>query len=107
MKRISFSKMAIIVITVSSLLPFFDAAADDTTCVLKSDMAKIYITVWDDDSDGDRQGKIFEGWLESGERQTIKSQTGYIDFSYKLADDDRSYGDNFKICSGGNTIRVP
>ena len=107
MKRISLSKLAFFVVIVVSLLPFFDAVADDKTCVLKSDMTRVYITVWDDDSDGDRQGKIFEGWLESGERQTIKSQTGYIDFSYKLADDDRSYGDNFKNCSGGNTIRVP
>ena len=107
MKHIFLSKLAFLVITVASLFPFFDAVADDKTCVLKSDMAKVYITVWDDDSDGDRQGKIFEGWLETGERRTIKSQTGYIDYSYKLADDDRSYGDNFKTCSGGNTIRVP
>ncbi len=107
MKRLSLSKLAFLVIAVASLLPFFDAVADDKTCVLKSDMAKVYITVWDDDSDGDRQGKIFEGWLESGKCQTIKSQPGYIDYSYKLANDDRSYGDNFKTCSGGNTIRVP
>jgi hypothetical protein len=107
MKHLSLSKLALIFTIVASLLPLFDAVADDKTCVIKSDLAKVYITVWDDDSDGDRQGKIFEGWLESGERQTIKSQTGYIDFSYKLADDDRSYGDNYKTCSGGNTIRVP
>jgi hypothetical protein len=107
MKHLSLSKLAFLIILLASLSPFFDAAADDKTCVLKSDMAKVYITVWDDDSDGDRQDKIFEGWLESGERQRITSQTGYIDYSYKLADDDRAYGDNFKTCSGGNTIRVP
>jgi hypothetical protein len=90
-----------------SFLPVLNVHADDNTCVLKADSAKVFIAVWDDDSDGDRQEKIFEGWLESGDRQTINSKTGYIDYSYQLADDDRSYGDNFKTCSGGNTIRVP
>jgi hypothetical protein len=44
--------------------------------VLKADVAEVYIAVWDDDSDGDRQDKIYEDWLESGERQAIKSRTG-------------------------------
>ena len=107
MKRIALSKITFIAIISLSIVPVFNVVADANTCVLKSDIAKVYITVWDDDSDGDRQDKIFEGWLESGERQTIKSMTGYIDFSYKSANDDRSYGDNFKTCSGGNIIRVP
>ena len=96
--------LAILSISISAI---FNVAAEANTCVLKANIAKVYVAVWDDDSDGDRQDKIFEGWLESGERQTLKSQTGYIDFSYKSANDYRSYGDNFKTCSGGNTIRVP
>ena len=107
MKLTPSSKMAFLAIISISILAIFNVVAEANTCVLKSDIPKVYITVWDDDSDGDRQDKIFEGWLESGERQVIKSQTGYIDFSYKSANDDRSYGDNLKICSGGNTIRVP
>ena len=107
MKHISLLKIAFFAIIFTSFLHIFNVAADANTCVLKADTGKVYIAVWDDDSDGDRQDKIFEGWLESGGRQTIKSRTGYIDFSYKLANDDRSYGDNSKICSGGNTIRVP
>ena len=107
MKRITLSKMTFLAIISISILPFFNVVADANTCVLKADMNKVYISVWDDDSDGDRQDKIFEGWLESGERQKIKSGTGYIDFSYKLANDYRSYGDNPKTCSGDNTIQVP
>jgi hypothetical protein len=48
-----------------------------------------------------------EGWLESGDRKKVQSATGFIVFSYKEAEDDRSYGDNHKTCKGGNTIRVP
>ena len=106
MKCIFVSKMAFFAIVFAGLFTFVDAAADDKTCIIKSDAGKVYLTVWDEDSDGDRQDKIFEGWLESGERQTINSATGYINFSYKLSDDDRSYGEN-STCKGGNTIRVP
>ena len=63
--------------------------------------------MWDEDSDQDRQDKIFEGWLESGEEKKIQSATGFIVFSYKQSEDDRSYGDNHETCKGGNTIRVP
>ena len=107
MKRISISKMAFLAIVVTSLFPFVDAVADDKICSFKADVGKVHLTVWDEDSDGDRQGKIFEGWLQSGASQTIKSATGYINFSYKLADDDRSYGGENRSCKGGNTIRVP
>ena len=99
--------MTFLALTYISILAIFNAAAEANTCMLKANIAKVYVAVWDDDADGNRQDKIFEGWLESGERQKIKSQTGYIDFSYKSANDDRSYGDNLKACSGGNTIRVP
>jgi len=73
----------------------------------KAGVKKIHVTVWDEDSQEDRQGKIFEGALESGERKKIQSTTGSIVFSYKLAGDDRSYGDNHRTCKSGNTIRVP
>ena len=107
MKRLSLFILTVFAFTSFSFLAIFNVAAEANTCVLKSDMAKVYVAVWDDDSDGNRQDKIFEGWLESGERQMIKSRTGYIDFSYKSANDYRSYGDNFKTCSGGNIVRVP
>ena len=84
MKRLFLSKITFLAFISISILAIFNVAAEANTCVLKANMGKVYVAVWDDDSDGDRQDKIFEGWLESGERQTIKSQTGYIDFSYIL-----------------------
>jgi hypothetical protein len=45
--------------------------------------------------------------MKSGERHKITSKTGFIVFSYQLADDDRSYGDNHRNFKNGNIIRVP
>ena len=106
MKHISVMIVVFIIGVVVSLFPFAGAVANDTTCVLRSDLGKVHVTVWDEDSGGDRQDKIFEGWLESGQRKTIQSSTGYINLSYKSADSDRSYGENY-TCKGGNTIRIP
>jgi hypothetical protein len=107
MKPIAITRVAVFSILIAGLFPSLDAAADDKTCTFKADADKVYITVWDEDSEQDRQGKIFEGRLKSGERKKVQSTTGFIVFSYKLADDDRSYGDNHTTCKSGNTIRVP
>jgi len=92
-------------ILIGSPLHVTDAAAADKSCVFKAEAEKVHLTVWDEDSEEDRQGKTFEGWLESGDPKRIQSSTGFIVFSYKLAGDDRSYGDNHRICSGGNTTK--
>ena len=107
MKPIVLPLLAVFTIFVSGLFPFMDAAAEDKIGVFKADAKKIHLTVWDENSEEDRQGKIFEGALESGERKKIQSAPDHIVFSYKLAGDDRSYGDNHRTCKNGNTIRVP
>jgi hypothetical protein len=98
--------LTVFAVFTAGLFPFLDAAADDKTCVLKAD-DNLHVVVWDEDSDEDRQGKIYSGKLEPGDRYDIKSKTGFIVFSYRRADDDRSYGDNHRKCKNGNTIRVP
>ena len=107
MRSLYFSLLAVLTILFAGPFLFSDAAADENTCTFKADMSKVHITVWDEDSGQDRQDKIFEGWLESGQEKKVQSTTGFIVFSYKAADDDRSHGDNHKTCKGGNTIRVP
>ena len=107
MKPIVLALLAVFTLFISGFFPLMDAAAEDRTCVFKADAKKIHLTVWDEDSQEDRQDKTFEGWLESGDRKKIQSSTGFIVFSYKLAGDDRSYGDNHRTCKNGNTIRVP
>ena len=107
MKSKSIKIWTALAILLASFSPFVAAIANDNVCTLKADANKVHVTVWDEDSGQDRQGRIFEGWLESNEEKNIKSNTGFIVFSYKVAGDDRSYGDNHKTCKGGNTIRVP
>ena len=107
MKPVSIIRLAVFSILIAGFFLFSGAAADENTCTFKADSNKVHITVWDEDSEEDRQGKIFEGWLKSGERKKVQSTTGFIVFSYKVAVDDRSYGDNHRTCKSGNTIRVP
>ena len=107
MRSLYFPLLTVLMILFAGFFWFSDAAAGENTCMFKADSNKVHITVWDEDSGEDRQGKIFEGALESGDRQKIQSTTGFIVFSYKLAGDDRSYGDNHQTCKNGKTIRVP
>ncbi len=107
MKSIPLILLSIFTILTTGLHPVLDAAAEDMTCIFKADAGKVHITVWDEDSEQDRQDKIFEGWLKSEQRQKVTSKTGFIVFSYKLANDDRSYGDHNRTCKNGNIIRVP
>ncbi len=107
MQSISVPILGVFAVMAVIFLSHADAAANDNTCMLKSLVDEVFVTVWDEDSDQDRQGKIFEGSIKSGELKKITSSTGYIVFSYKEPNDDRSYGDNHKRCKGGNTIHVP
>ncbi len=107
MKSLPLILLSAFTVFAAGLYPFSDASAEDKTCIFKADAGKVHLTVWDQDSEQDRQDKIFEGWLASETRQKVTSKTGFIVFSYKLADDDRSYGDNNRKCENGNIIRVP
>ncbi len=107
MKSISMPILGFFAFMAVIFLSYADADANENTCMLKSIVDEVFVTVWDEDSGQDRQGKIFEGSLKSGELKKITSSTGYIEFSYKEPNDDRSYGNNHKRCKGGNTIHVP
>jgi hypothetical protein len=107
MKRTGLSAFAVLTGFVLCVFFAFDAAADDKTCKLKADEGDVHVHVWDEDSEEDRQEKIFEGWIKKNDEKVIRSTTGFIVFSYRLASDERSYGDNHKRCKNGNTIQVP
>ena len=80
MKPIALPLLAVFVIFISGFFPVMDAAAEDKTCEFKAHMKKVHLIVWDEDSGGDRQGKTFEGWLKSGGRKKVQSDTGFIVF---------------------------
>lgn len=60
MKPLYLIRLSVFSILVAGLFPFLDAAADDKTCVLKADVAKVYVVVWDEDSEEERQDKILK-----------------------------------------------
>ena len=107
MKSISMPILGFFAFMAVIFLSYADADANENTCMLKSIVDEVFVTVWDEDSGQDRQGKIFEGSLKSGELKKITSSTGYVVFSYKEPNDDRSYGNNHKRCKGGTVIHVP
>ena len=107
MNRLFIPVLSVFAVIFAGFFPYADAVATDKTCMLKSLVGEVFVTVWDEDSGQDRQGKIFEGSIKSGELQKITSKTGYIEFSYQEPEDDRSYGNNHKRCEGGNVIHVP
>ena len=107
MNRLLIPVLGVFAVIVAGFFPYADAMANDKTCMLKSLVDEVFVIVWDEDSGQDRQGKIFEGSIKSGELKKITSSTGYIEFSYKEPGDDRSYGNNHKRCKGGNVIHVP
>lgn len=77
------------------------------TCILNAAAGKVNVTVWDYDSAGNRQNVIFRGWLEKGQQQSIKSQTGNIVFRYQKENENKSYGHNRRVCGNEATIAVP
>ena len=107
MKSISIPILVVFAMVAAIFFSYADADANENTCLLKSLVDEVFVTVWDEDSGQDRQGMIFEGSIKSGELKKITSSTGYIEISYKEPDDDRSYGNNHKRCKGGNTIHIP
>jgi hypothetical protein len=83
------------------------AAADDKWCWLEATIERAYVYVTEWDEDGANENRLWEGWIEQDERQKITSARGQINYDYRLASDDRTYGDNSADCDNGNTVTIP
>jgi len=70
-------------------------------------MERTRVIVREMDEDGAGETRLWEGWLEKGERQKIKSAQGQIIYDYRLASNDRTQGDNSTYCDNGDTVRIP
>ena len=81
--------------------------ADDKSCWIEASMEKVHVHVTEMDADGAGETTLWEGWIEQGDRQRIESTRGQIIFSYRIASEDRTYGDNSTTCSNGNTVSIP
>jgi len=83
------------------------ASADDKLCWFEATIERTYVHVTEMDEEGANETNLWKGWIEQGERQKIKSARGQISYDYRLASDDRTYGDNSADCDNGNTVRIP
>ena len=81
--------------------------ADDKSCWIVASMEKVHVRVTEMDADGAGETTLWQGWIEQGDRQRIESTQGQIIFSYRMASEDRTYGDNSTFCSNGNTVSIP
>jgi len=83
------------------------ASADDKWCWLEATNERTHVYVTEMDEDGANETRLWEGWIEAGERQKIKSARGQISYDYRQASDDRTSGDNSADCDNGNTVSIP
>jgi len=74
------------------------ASAGDKLCWIEATIERTYVHVTEMDEEGANDTNLWEGWIEQGERQKIKSARGQISYDYRLASDDRTYGDNSADC---------
>jgi len=88
---------------------FFSSAiwAEDKSCWIEASMEKVHVYVTEMDADGSGETKLWGGWIEQGDRQRIESTRGQIIFSYRMASEDRTHGDNSTFCGNGNTVSIP
>ncbi len=100
MKHFAVMILSFFITLIAGLFLCFDAAADENICTLKTNADKVHVKEWDEDSDQDRQGKIFKGWLKSGKKKRSKVPPALLFSAIKEAEDDRPYGDNHKTCKG-------
>ena len=75
--------LTVLTILFAGLFLFSDAAVDENTCTLKADANKVHLSAWGEDSGQDRQGKIFEGWLESSEEKKFKAPPALLFLAIK------------------------
>ena len=102
-------KPSLVIILLSVTIMYFPsgASADDKWCWLEATIERAYVYVTEMDQDGVTETRLWEGWIEQGERQKIESARGQIIYDYRLTSDDRTYGDNSADCDNGNTVSVP
>jgi hypothetical protein len=105
----TFSKHPLVIILLSIAIMYFPSvvSAEDKWCWLEATIERTYVYVTELDEDGANETILWEGWIEQGERQKIKSAQGQISYDYRLASDGRTYGDNSADCDNGNSVRIP
>ena len=106
-------KIPTLLIIVATLLTGLVLAAEaigqDKSCQFEATGPDdVYLVIREKTGSGEtREYVMWEGWIKKYQQKQYASQTGQVDYDYKLSSGDRTYGDNHSSCEDGNIIRIP
>ena len=96
-------------ILLTGLVLASEAIGQDKSCQFEAvGPDDVYLVIREKTGPGDtREYVSWEGWVKKYHQKQYTSQTGQVDYDYRLSSDDRTIGDNQSPCEDGNTIRIP
>jgi hypothetical protein len=101
--------LIIVVTLLTGLILAAEAIGQDKSCQFEATGPDdVYLVIREKTGSGEtREYVMWEGWIKKYQQKQYASQTGQVDYDYKLSSGDRTYGDNHSSCEDGNIIRIP
>jgi hypothetical protein len=101
--------LIIVVTLLTGLILAAEAIGQDKSCQFEATGPDdVYLVIREKTGSGEtREYVMWEGWIKKYQQKQYSSQTGQVDYDYKLSSGDRTYGDNHSSCEDGNIIRIP
>jgi hypothetical protein len=101
--------LIIVVTLLTGLILAAEAIGQDKSCQFEATGPDdVYLVIREKTGTGEtREYVMWEGWIKKYQQKQYASQTGQVDYDYKLSSGDRTYGDNHSSCEDGNIIRIP
>jgi hypothetical protein len=101
--------LTFVAVAFASLLSAAEAIGQDKTCQFEAvGPDDVYLIIREKVDPGDtREVVMWEGWIKKYQVKPYTSQTGQVDYDYRLSSGNRTYGDNSSACEDGQTIGIP
>jgi hypothetical protein len=101
--------LTVFAILLTGLISPIEVIGQDKSCVFEpSGPADVYLIIRETVGPGDeREYVTWEGWVKKDQQKQYTSQTGRVDYDYRLSSGNLTYGDNSSSCEDGQVIGVP
>ena len=101
--------LTVFAILFAGLFSPIEVIGQDKSCVFEpSGPFDVYLVIREAIGPGDeREYVTWEGWVKRDQQKKYISQTGRVDYDYRLSTGDLTYGDNSSTCEDGEVIGVP
>jgi len=101
--------LIIVAILLTGLALSSEAVGQNKSCQFEATGPDdVYLVIREKTGSGEtREYVVWEGWVKKYQQKQYTSQTGQVDYDYRMSSDDRTIGDNQSSCEDGNTIRIP